>query len=226
MEIGLNGSNDASNIMEDVCMPDEMYPAPQYVSLPEPCPPRPQRRRQSHGQISTRDSQQTSYPGPIRHRIFQNPPEESHAYQGIRQEAHQTTRHDSHRNAQQPYGVAARIQLQRDRRFVRQTVTTHRPEQNTLPELPPAYSFHDPTQPLPFQVPGLTLSERWRIQARPERAQTHSKSFSDVLSGAIEGVHGHIKNIPKIIKAAPEKLRTHRARQKLKWLKKHNYLSE
>jgi hypothetical protein len=39
-------------------------------------------------------------------------------------------------------------------------------------------------------------------------------------------VHGHIKNIPKMAKAAPEKLRTHRARQKLKWLKKHNYLSE
>jgi len=47
-----------------------------------------------------------------------------------------------------------------------------------------------------------------------------------MLGGAIEGVHGRIKDIPKVVKAAPAKLRMHRARRKLKWLKKHNYLSE
>jgi hypothetical protein len=217
-EIGLSGSHDASDMMEDICMADERCPTPQYVSLSQPSPPRRQLRRQSHRQISTEDSQQTFPPELLQHRVLQSPPEESHAYQGIRQ--------DSHYTGQQPHGVAARIQLQRDRRLARRMVTTHRSEQNILPELPPAYSFHDPTLPLPFPTPGPTLLERWRVQPQQECAQIHSNSFSGGLSGAIEGVHGHIKDIPKIVKTAPARLRTHRARQKLKWLQKHNYLGE
>ena len=165
--------------MEDVCMTEERSPAPQYIPIPQPSPPRHQLRR---------------------HRFFQSPPEVSHAYQGTRQ--------DSHHDAQQPHGIAG---------LVRQIVTIHRPEKNILPELPPSYSFHDPTQPLPFLAPGLTLPKHWRVQDRPECAQTHNNPFPSVLRRAIEIVHRHIKDVPKVVKAAPTNL---------KWLKKHNYLSE
>lgn len=52
-KIGLDGSNDALDMMDDVRMTDEMFLAPRFVPLPQLSPPRRQLRCQSHRQIST-----------------------------------------------------------------------------------------------------------------------------------------------------------------------------
>jgi hypothetical protein len=225
-DIRLDRSTDISDMMENVCLTEERWQPVQYVLPSQPSPSQHQPRNRSHQQISARGYQQSISSEPSRHCFLQTSTEESHAYQGIRNDSHQTTRHNFQRDTQQPHGVASRLQLQREARRQRQAITTRCPEQNAPPEPPPAYSFLDPTLPLLLPVPGLTLAERWAVQARPERTQIRNNSLSGVLGGAVEGVHGHMRAIPKAIKAAPARLRTRRARLKLKWLKKHNFLSE
>lgn len=106
------------------------------------------------------------------------------------------------------------ICTRRDRRRIYPAVSHNQEEPHKL-EAPPAYSFHDPSYPLPLASPRFTLPARWRFQARPvlDRGPSYNKSLSGLLSGATEGMHGHIRDIPEAVEAAPAKWRMHRVRR-------------
>jgi len=42
----------------------------------------------------------------------------------------------------------------------------------------------------------------------------------------VEGMHAHIKSVSRVVKDSPAKWRAHRAKRKLTWLKKHDFLSD
>ncbi|KAF2796408.1 hypothetical protein K505DRAFT_359363 [Melanomma pulvis-pyrius CBS 109.77] len=65
-----------------------------------------------------------------------------------------------------------------------------------------------------------------RFRPRREHGATNNSRGSGELGAALERINGYIKEFPKAAREVSAKLRTRRARQKLAWLKKHNFLSE
>ncbi|KAF2703667.1 hypothetical protein K504DRAFT_175118 [Pleomassaria siparia CBS 279.74] len=155
----------------------------------------------AHGQITTRDFQRTFSPEPIRHNPL-------------------------------PFFGDEILQLGRERRRIPDIVATpptYRLEDSNTPEPAPEYSLYDPNCPRRADV-GCELSEenhtRTRLRLWRGHASTNNSHGTGKPMKVLEKIDGHMKEMSRVVREAPEKLWNHRAKQKLTWLKKHNYLSD
>ncbi|KAH7130408.1 hypothetical protein B0J11DRAFT_523123, partial [Dendryphion nanum] len=106
-----------------------------------------------------------------------------------------------------------------------QTPAVHRPAAMTQDDAPPPYSIFDPAHPIPstsIQDPINRSHWRYRISGirnTSNRMLNSGQSPRPGVQDIARGVKKSVKEIPKI-------MRERRARKKLAWLEKRDFLSD